>query len=57
MSGVLVVLATARASAGRESAENHDRHLQPPRIATLTQRFDGVLVAAPPETVKMRPLA
>jgi quinol monooxygenase YgiN len=95
---VLVVLATARASVGREaeleqalreaaaptlampgclgfellrseaepgvitaierwaSAPDHDRHLQAPHIATLMQRFDGVL-AGPPEIIEMRTLS
>jgi quinol monooxygenase YgiN len=98
MGGELVVLATVRASAGKEakleqalreaaaptlampgclgfellrshaepgvitaierwaSAADHDRHLQAPHVATLMQRFDGV-VAAPPAIVEMRQLA
>jgi quinol monooxygenase YgiN len=38
------------------SAADHDRHVQAPHVATLIQRFDGVL-AAPPEIVEMRPLS
>jgi quinol monooxygenase YgiN len=98
MSDTLVVLATARARAGKEAeleqalheasaptlampgclgfellrseaepgviiaierwaaAADHDRHLQAPHIATLMQRFDGV-VEGPPDIVETTPLA